>query len=82
MRQKATGLRTTVVTDSISVTWVSDRVTYDSEADAAYFLVAPSIDAGESAETVVIERPPGTVTLDFDHAGHLLELKSSALDPY
>jgi uncharacterized protein YuzE len=54
---------------------VSERATYDAEADATYFKVAPSIGAGASVENVVIERPSGAVVLDFDFAGRLLGLE-------
>jgi uncharacterized protein YuzE len=54
---------------------VSERATYDAEADAAYFPVAPRIGAGESVENVVIDRPFGTLILDFDDAGRLLGLE-------
>ena len=48
------------------------RFTIDPSADAAYVPVAPSIGAGESVENVIIERPAGTIVLDFDAQGRLL----------
>jgi len=48
------------------------RFTIDHSADAAYFSVAPTVDAGESVENVVIERAKGTIVLDFDADGRLL----------
>lgn len=48
------------------------RFTVDSEADAAYFPIAPSIGAGEAVENVIIERPQGTIILDFDVQGRIL----------
>jgi uncharacterized protein YuzE len=48
------------------------RFTVDHAADAAYLYVAPSIGAGESVENVIVERPQGTIVLDFDAEGHLL----------
>ena len=46
--------------------------TFDANADAAYFPVAGRVGAGESVESVVIERSTGTVILDFNPEGRLL----------
>lgn len=63
--------------------------TYDAEADAAYLPVSTTLRPGESAETIAVERPAGTLVLDFDGSGHLLGievvgaralLRSSALE--
>jgi uncharacterized protein YuzE len=49
------------------------RVTYDSEANAAYIDIEEDIAEGSAVENVVIERPGrGDIVLDFDAAGHLL----------
>lgn len=48
------------------------RITIDRAVDAAYFRVAPSIAAGESAENVIVPRPEGEIVLDFDAEGRLL----------
>jgi uncharacterized protein YuzE len=48
------------------------RFTVDHAADAAYFLVAPTIGEGKSVENVLIERAKGTIVLDFDDEGRLL----------
>jgi uncharacterized protein YuzE len=48
------------------------RFTLDPSVDAVYVPVAPSIGAGESVENVVIERPAGTIVLDFDAQGRLV----------
>lgn len=48
------------------------RFTVDHSADAAYFPIAPSIGAGESVENLIIQRPNGTLVLDFDAGGRLL----------
>jgi uncharacterized protein YuzE len=48
-------------------------VTYDSEANAAYFDIAEDVAEGTAVENVVIERPGrGDIVLDFDADGHLL----------
>lgn len=44
----------------------------DHAADAAYFPIEPRLANGSAAEQVVIDRPHGTIVLDFDDAGHLL----------
>ena len=52
---------------------MSDRpVHLDRAADAAYFPIEPRLTDGSAAEQVVIDRPRGTIVLDFDDAGHLL----------
>ncbi|NLP83342.1 DUF2283 domain-containing protein [Microbacterium sp. CFH 90308] len=51
------------------------RFTVDHSADAAYFPIATSIGAGESVENLIIERPHGTLVLDFDAGGRLLGLE-------
>lgn len=52
---------------------MSNRVpTFDAEADAAYFPLAPTITAGEAMRNIVVERPGGTIVLDFDASEHLL----------
>ena len=48
------------------------RFTVDHSADAAYFPIATSIGAGEAVENLIIERPQGTLVLDFDGDGRLL----------
>lgn len=48
------------------------RFTVDHSADAAYFPIATSIGAGDSVETLIVERPQGTLVLDFDADGRLL----------
>lgn len=48
------------------------RFTIDPSVDAAYVPVAPAISTGEAVENVVIERPAGTIVLDFDAQGRLL----------
>jgi uncharacterized protein YuzE len=49
------------------------RVTYDSEANAAYFDIEDDVAEGSAVENVVIERPGrGDIVLDFDADGHLL----------
>jgi uncharacterized protein YuzE len=43
------------------------RVTYDSEANAAYIDIEEDIAEGSAVENVVIERPGrGDIVLDFD----------------
>lgn len=55
---------------------MSDRgITFDSEADAAYFAVVKDIEAGESFENVVLEREHGTIVLDFDRDGRMLGIE-------
>jgi uncharacterized protein YuzE len=51
------------------------RFTIDHSADAAYFSIAPSLGAATSVENVVIDRPEGTIVLDFDAAGRLLGME-------
>lgn len=49
------------------------RVTYDSEANAAYFEIMADVGEGSAVENVVIERPGrGDIVLDFDADGRLL----------
>lgn len=48
------------------------RITVDHSVDAAYFPIATSIGDGESVENLIIERPQGTLLLDFDADGRLL----------
>ncbi|GAA3629958.1 hypothetical protein GCM10022200_10860 [Microbacterium awajiense] len=48
------------------------RFTIDHAADAAYFPIATSIGEGESVENLIVERPQGTLVLDFDGGGRLL----------
>jgi uncharacterized protein YuzE len=49
------------------------RMTFDSQADAAYLAVAPHIRAGSAVENVVVERDGrGDIVLDFDADGRLL----------
>jgi uncharacterized protein YuzE len=48
-------------------------MTYDSEADAAYFYIEHGFAEGSAVENVVVERPGrGDIVLDFDAGGHLL----------
>jgi uncharacterized protein YuzE len=43
------------------------RMTYDSDADAAYLAVEDDVAAGSAMENVVVERPGrGDIVLDFD----------------
>lgn len=46
--------------------------TFDAVADAAYFPLVDHISDGEITENTVIERPNGTIVLDFDADGHLM----------
>ncbi|MGO1285432.1 MAG: NUDIX domain-containing protein [Brevibacterium yomogidense] len=46
--------------------------TFDAQADAAYFPLVSHIGHGEAVENTVIERPGGTIILDFDADGRLL----------
>jgi uncharacterized protein YuzE len=49
------------------------RMTYDSDADAAYLAVEDDVAAGSAVENVVVERPGrGDIVLDFDADGCLL----------
>lgn len=49
------------------------RMTYDSDADAAYLAIEDDIADGSAVENVVIERPGrGDIVLDFDADGRLL----------
>lgn len=49
------------------------RVTYDSEANAAYLEVMTEVADGSAVENLVIERPgKGDIVLDFDADGRLL----------
>lgn len=49
------------------------RVTYDSEANAAYFPIGDDVADGSAVENVVVERPGrGDIVLDFDADGRLL----------
>ncbi len=50
-------------------------LTIDPAVDAAYISIAPSISDGESVENVIIERPQGTIVLDFDEAGRILGIE-------
>ena len=49
------------------------RMTYDSDADAAYLAIGDEVADGSAVENVVIERPGrGDIVLDFDADGRLL----------
>ena len=49
------------------------RMTFDPDADAAYFSIEDEIAAGAAIENVVIERNgKGEIVLDFDADGYLL----------
>jgi uncharacterized protein YuzE len=49
------------------------RVTYDSEANAAYVELGDDVAGGTAVENVVVERPGrGDIVLDFDADGRLL----------
>lgn len=48
------------------------RFTVDHSVDAAYFPIATSIGTGQSVENLIIERPQGTLVLDFDADGRFL----------
>jgi len=48
------------------------RMTYDSDADAAYLAIEDKVADGSAVENVVIERPGrGDIVLDFDADGRL-----------
>lgn len=64
------------------------KITYDSQADAAYIRVGGPITDGQATQQIhSIETPGGNgeITLDFDDAGHLLGVEvlfaSSVLAP-
>lgn len=64
------------------------KITYDSEADAAYIILVDDIAAGAAVQQVSeIASPNGDaeIVLDFDDAGHLLGIEvlgaSNALAP-
>ncbi|OJF12546.1 hypothetical protein BG844_20100 [Couchioplanes caeruleus subsp. caeruleus] len=49
------------------------RMSYDSEANAAYLAIEQDIPSGSATENVVVERPgQGDIVLDFDSDGRLL----------
>jgi uncharacterized protein YuzE len=49
------------------------RVTYDSEANAAYVELGDDVAGGTAVENVVVERPgQSDIVLDFDADGRLL----------
>ncbi|BEL05666.1 hypothetical protein Q0Z83_038570 [Actinoplanes sichuanensis] len=49
------------------------RMSYDSEANAAYLTIEQKILDGSAIENVVVERPgQGDIVLDFDADGRLL----------
>lgn len=49
------------------------RMSYDSEANAAYLTIEQHITDGSAIENVVVERPgQGDIVLDFDADGRLL----------
>lgn len=53
------------------------RVTYDSEADAAYVYLVREIRAGEVARTVCVDPDEvgGMVNIDLDVDGHVLGIE-------
>lgn len=50
------------------------RITYDTEADAAYVYLKDSISQGEATNTIVcdVDIESASIHLDFDATGHLL----------
>lgn len=46
--------------------------TFDETVNAAYFYIAPSINPGDSVESVEVKRGEGSIILDFDVCGRLL----------
>lgn len=64
------------------------RITYDDQADAAYFQVVDSIGSGEACEQLGPIATPGgqgEVLMDFDREGRLLGIEvlnaGKVLDP-
>lgn len=49
--------------------------TFDPNADAAYFHVAPRISNGEAVEQHIVDRPQGEIILDFNCDGELLGIE-------
>jgi uncharacterized protein YuzE len=69
--------------ESMADTMKSFRVTYDSEADAAYIYLR-RIEAGGVAQTVPVDVLQGLVNLDLGHDGVLVGveiLRASVLLP-